>query len=92
MEALPSAAGMYLVAWLRKGITGTASTQAANAAGVGVMPLSLFSIGPLVRDGLVLGYGAYDVGQIRTAVKALARALRGIQRATRWGIRHTPQG
>jgi len=86
LQVTPSGAGTYLVAWLSHGITGTAATSAANAAGVGVVPLSFFSIGPLTRDGLVLGYGAYDVRQIRAAVKALSGALRGIQSAAR---RHT---
>src|SRR5262249_30354915 len=78
LEASPSGAGMYLIAWLRNGITGAAATSAADGAGVAVVPLSRFSIGPLERDGLVLGYGAYDVDQIREATKALARELRGI--------------
>jgi hypothetical protein len=29
-----------------------------------VIPLSRFSLGPLRRDGLVLGYGSYDLSQI----------------------------
>lgn len=78
LEAPASGAGMYLIAWLRNGMTGAAATTAADVAGVSVVPLSRFSLRPLRRDGLVLGFGPYDVGQIRTAVKTLSRALRGI--------------
>jgi GntR family transcriptional regulator/MocR family aminotransferase len=83
LDASPSGAGMYLIAWLRNGMTGAAATSAAEAAGVSVLPLSRFSLGPLGRDGLVLGYGAYDVGQIRAAVKTLSRALGGIMTPAR---------
>jgi len=79
LDASPSGAGMYLIAWLTEGMTGTMAAGAADAAGVAAVPLSRFFMGPLRRDGLVLGYGAYDVGEIRAAVKTLSRALRGIK-------------
>lgn len=81
LDTSPSGAGMYLIAWLKAGITDTTAAGAANAAGVAAVPLSRFGIGPLKRDGLVLGYGPYDVAQIHAAVKTLARALRGITTA-----------
>ena len=83
LEASPSGAGMYLVAWLRDGMTGATAASAADAAGVATVALSRFFIGPVRRDGLVLGYGAYDVGQIRAAVRTLSRALRAIRPAAR---------
>ena len=83
LEAVPSGAGMYLVAWLRGGLTDTAAATMANAAGVSVGTLSRFSVRPRRREGLVLGYGPYDVGQIRAAVKTLSRALRGARSAAR---------
>ena len=83
LEASPSGAGMYLTAWLKKGISGATAASAADAVGVGVLPLGRFAAGPLRRDGLVLGYGAYDVPQIRLAVRTLSRALRGIKTAGR---------
>ena len=83
LEAAPSGAGMYLIAWLRDGLTDSAVAKSADAAGISVGTLSRFCIRPLRRDGLVLGYGAYDVGQIRAAVKTLSRALRGAKTAAR---------
>ena len=76
LDASPAGAGMYLVAFLQKGISSGSVARVAETHGVGLVPLSLFSIKPLERDGLILGYGAYSVGQIRAAVKRLSRALR----------------
>jgi GntR family transcriptional regulator/MocR family aminotransferase len=83
LDASPSDGGMYLVAWLKQGLTGATAANAADGAGVSSLPLSRFFIGPPRRDGLVLGYGAYDVPQIRTAVKTLSRALRDIKAVVR---------
>lgn len=83
LRVSPSGAGMYLTGWLGDGITDAAATRAADAIGVTVIPLSRCFIGPVKRDGLVLGYGPYDTEQIRTAVTSLARALRGITGAGR---------
>jgi DNA-binding transcriptional MocR family regulator len=51
--------------------------QAAQR-GVKVQPLSSFAVDSekLTRKGLVLGYGAYDVNQIKEAAIKLAAAVR----------------
>lgn len=60
---------MYLVAWLNPGVDDRAAARAAATHGVDVIPLSTFCIRPLRRQGLVLGYIAYEVNRIRLAVK-----------------------
>jgi GntR family transcriptional regulator/MocR family aminotransferase len=67
--------GMYLVGWLRRGLNDQAAARAAAADGVDTIPLSAFSMEPLERHGLVLGYSGYDESRIRAAVKRLAVTL-----------------
>ena len=75
LETSSTGTGMYLVAWLKPGVDDQAAAKAAAAHGVDAIPLSAFSIKPLRRHGLVLGYAAYEVNRIRLAVKQLCRAL-----------------
>ena len=75
LETSPTGIGMYLVAWLKPGVDDQAAAKAAAAHGVDAIPLSAFSIVPLQRHGLVLGYSAYEVEHIRLAVKRLCSAL-----------------
>jgi GntR family transcriptional regulator/MocR family aminotransferase len=75
LEASPTGIGMYLVAWLKRGVDDQAAAKAAATHGVDVIPLSAFSIMPLQRRGLVLGYSAYEVDHIRPAVKRLCAVL-----------------
>jgi len=85
LNVSPAGAGMYLVGYLKNGIASSAAAHAAETHGVGVVPLSLFSLKPFKPDGLILGYGAYTVGQIRMAVKQLSSALREVAQSPRAG-------
>lgn len=71
-------AGMHLVAWLPPGVDGHAATRAAAAHDQHILPVSHFSVGPLPRDGLVLGFAGNAPQALRAGVLVLARALRGI--------------
>ncbi|MHB8645598.1 MAG: MocR-like pyridoxine biosynthesis transcription factor PdxR [Thermomicrobiales bacterium] len=71
-------AGMHLVAWLPTGGDGRAATRAAAAHGLHILPVSHFSVGPLQRDGLVLGFAGSDPQSLRAGVSVLARALRRV--------------
>jgi GntR family transcriptional regulator/MocR family aminotransferase len=76
LRVSPAGAGMYLVGYLKNGMTSTCAARAAETHAVGTVPLSMMSLRPVKPDGLLLGYGAYTVGQIRIAVKQLSIALR----------------
>jgi GntR family transcriptional regulator/MocR family aminotransferase len=78
LDVSPTGAGMYLTAWLKNGINDVTAAQTADAAGVTVVPLSRLYVGPARREGLVLGYGAFDIEQIRGGIKTLSRVLRGL--------------
>jgi GntR family transcriptional regulator/MocR family aminotransferase len=75
LEISSTGVGMYLVAWLKPGVDDQVAAKAAAAHGVDAIPLSIFSIMPLQRHGLVLGYSAYEVDAIRLAVQRLCEAL-----------------
>src|SRR5215472_502324 len=78
LHVSPAGAGMYLVGYLKNGMTSTHAARAAENHAVGTVPLSMMSLRPVKPDGLLLGYAAYTVGQIRIAVKQLSSALREV--------------
>ena len=82
LETSATGIGMYLVAWLPKGVDDRLAAKVAFASGVDTVPLSSFSVRPLHRGGLVLGYSAYDAKSIRTATKRLCGALSNMKSTT----------
>jgi GntR family transcriptional regulator/MocR family aminotransferase len=68
-------AGLQTVGWLCEGLDGESATRAAAARGVEVFPLSRYTRGRVVREGLQLGFAAVDAREIRRGVQDLAIAL-----------------
>lgn len=75
LETSPTGTGMYLVAWLQPGVDDQAAARMAARHGVDATPLSSFYIRPRQRQGLVLGYSAYEPNSIRAATKQICAAL-----------------
>jgi GntR family transcriptional regulator/MocR family aminotransferase len=71
-------AGLHLVGWLPEGVDDLEVSKRAAAAGVDAQPLSAFCLERKGRGGLLLGYAGYNERQIRTGVRLLSSALRGI--------------
>lgn len=71
-------AGMHLVAWLPHGVDDREIARLAEAQGITVMPISKFSLVPLDRGGLMLGYAGTPPAILREGVRRLAIALRGM--------------
>jgi GntR family transcriptional regulator/MocR family aminotransferase len=69
-------AGMHLVAWLPEGMSAQGVAQQASAYGLHTLPLSLFSLRSLQRDGLLFGFASTSPEELRAEVKTLALALR----------------
>jgi len=82
LETSATGIGMYLVAWLPKGVDDRLAAKVAFASGVDTVPLSSFSVRPLRLGGLVLGYSAYDAKRIRTATRHLCNALSNMKSTT----------
>jgi GntR family transcriptional regulator/MocR family aminotransferase len=78
LEVKRADAGIHLRCSLPDSFDDKAVAGAAAAQGVVVHPLSAFSVGQPIhtRRGLVLGYGAYSVRQIKEAAGKLAVAFK----------------
>jgi GntR family transcriptional regulator/MocR family aminotransferase len=76
LEVHPADGGMHLVGWLPPGVDDVQAAERALAAGVSTRPLSSCAVARPPRGGLLLGYAALTVPQIREGVKKLAQALR----------------
>lgn len=74
-------AGLQTTGWLRETIKGTTAAAAAARRRVEVTPLNRYSRTPLTREGLVLGFAAVDVREIRRGVRELTIALEECRRA-----------
>ena len=76
LEVSPDPAGMHLVAWLPPGVDDVAAAEASAAAGISAPPLSYYSIEPVKRGALMLGYTGVTRPRIRVGIRQLAAALR----------------
>ena len=77
LEIAPDETGMHLVGWLPPGVDDQrVAQQAAARYGLIISPLSLFSLEPVQRTGLVLGYAATNEQQIRRGLRQLATVIR----------------
>jgi GntR family transcriptional regulator / MocR family aminotransferase len=68
-------AGIHCVGWLQAGVDDVAVTQEAAAYGLELWPVSMFSMEPPTRGGIVLGYGAFAPETIKEGVRRLERVL-----------------
>ncbi len=68
-------AGMHLIGWLPDGIDDRVAERAAWQHNLIARPLSAFSLKPVERGALVLGYTAFDERKIRAGVRGLRDAL-----------------
>jgi GntR family transcriptional regulator/MocR family aminotransferase len=75
MQLAPDAAGLHMVGWLPPRESDQLATEAAARDGVDVTPLSRYSAVKPARGALLLGYAAFDEGEIREGVRKLARGL-----------------
>jgi GntR family transcriptional regulator / MocR family aminotransferase len=67
-------AGLHVLARLPKGVNDRAIANAAGTLGVEAHALSSYSMLPVTRGGLTLGYGGVNERQIRDGVRKLRQA------------------
>jgi GntR family transcriptional regulator/MocR family aminotransferase len=77
VEVVGDAAGMHLVAALKRGHADGPVALRAAAEGLWTMPLSSCYLGRPARQGLVLGFGGATVAEIRAGTARLRRLLFG---------------
>jgi GntR family transcriptional regulator / MocR family aminotransferase len=77
LKRVPSAAGLHVAATAPT--LAEADLQAvlgrASAAGVELLPLSMYDVGPPGQPGIVLGYGAIPTGDIQEGLDRLRRCF-----------------
>ena len=78
LEIHPPEAGIHCVGWLPDGMDELSLVHEAAANDVDLAPVSNFSIEPLMRKGVILGYSEYSVEQIKDGVRRLAAAMRSV--------------
>lgn len=67
--------GMTIVGWLPLHADDHRAAALATAAGISARPISRYSLEPLPRGGLILGFAGTDDAGIRHGVRQLAAAL-----------------
>lgn len=70
--------GSHCVGWLPEGMDAPALVQAAAADDLNLWLVSQYSIEPVTRDGLVLGYGDHDEAVMKDAVERLSSVMRAV--------------
>ena len=90
LEISGGEAGLQTVGWLRGGLDGESVAAAAAEREVEVTPLSRYSHGRMAREGLLLGFAAVDVKEIRRGVLGLAIALEAVLKASHRSRRRVP--
>ena len=74
LEIPPVEAGLQTVGWLKGKLSAEQAAAAAEKHAVDVVPLSRYSLARRTK-GLLLGFAAVDVPELRNGVERLARAL-----------------
>src|SRR5262249_1460081 len=85
LEIKPADAGIHVTCSLSNRIDDRAVSREAAELGVVAQPLSAFRVDEsvAVRSGLILGYGAYNIRQIKEAARKLGTALKNVSRVAR---------
>lgn len=83
LETWDSEAGMRTVGWLPSNVDDWRVSAEAAKAGIFTMPVSSFSIRPLCRGGLVLGYAAFKPEMITKSLYDLEFVIKKCLRTAR---------
>jgi len=78
LEIFSAEAGMHCVGWLPAGMDDRSLVRAAASQDVDLVPVANYSMEPMERKGILLGYSEYTVEQIQDGVRRLGAAMRSI--------------
>jgi GntR family transcriptional regulator/MocR family aminotransferase len=78
LEILSAEAGMHCVGWLPTGMDDRSLVRAGVSQEVDLVPVGNFSMEPMERKGILLGYSEYTVQQIQDGIRRLAAAMRSL--------------
>lgn len=80
LEAGPTDGGLHLVGYLRRKLDMDALVKRGAEKGLELFPLSRYAVGPLERDGLILGFSSYDEDALEAGVERLGEVLEELGR------------
>jgi len=78
LEPIPSFYGMHVAALARSDLDFERDTRTLLLQNVKMHSLGRYYLGPNGRNGLVFGYGAVDISEIKHGLSILTKALRGM--------------
>ena len=78
LDVRPTDAGMHLIAWLPDGMNDLSVCQALWREGLEAIPLSIYSVRPYPRAGLLLGFTAVQPDGLEAKVDKLVEVIAGI--------------
>ena len=78
LKILSAEAGMHCVGWLPTGMDDRSLVRAGVSQEVDLVPVGNFSMEPMERKGILLGYSEYTVEQIQDGVRRLGEAMRSL--------------
>jgi GntR family transcriptional regulator/MocR family aminotransferase len=78
LEIDSAEAGIHCVGWLPDGMDDRTLASRAADYDLNLTPISSFGIEPLLRKGFLLGYGGYDVQEIKDGIKRLGDLLKSV--------------
>jgi GntR family transcriptional regulator/MocR family aminotransferase len=83
LEPDEATCGMHACVWLPDGVDGEAVFRKAAETSIEAMPLSRFSLKPIPRDGLVLGFAACEPVFIQPGIETLIDIVRSLKSSTK---------
>lgn len=81
MTPVPTDVGMHLIVWLKNGLDELEVHQALLEKGIEAIPLSIFSLKPQKKAGLVLGFSGTPPKKIPPLVGEISECLRSLVRS-----------
>jgi DNA-binding transcriptional MocR family regulator len=66
---------MHIVGWLNEGVSDKAVSEEGRKRGIRLAAVSDYSVNPLLRGGIILGYTAFNQKEIVRGVKLLRECL-----------------
>lgn len=76
LEVSATDAGMHLMAWLPDGVSDSGVAEQLWKNGIEAVPLSIYTVDPYPRSGLLLGFTAVPPDQIDAKVRQLVPVVR----------------
>jgi GntR family transcriptional regulator / MocR family aminotransferase len=78
LDPIPSYYGMHVSAVARMDLDLDLAAEALAQKNVKIHALSRYHLGPQIRSGLIFGYGAVDLPEMKQGLSALRRVLQGL--------------